>query len=130
MKLNPALLVVALWLPLIGTSAAQEPIRTQTLCGWYQNPSPANFYLTDRMGQWTIGTQGGHQAEGDMPEFKASQWVEYVPNGGKGYGCACITGSVNTQTHEVLRIDTARVRPISVCRKDKALPPMVYPPKE
>ena len=27
-------------------------------CGWWDNPSPGNVWLTDRQGQWTIAIQG------------------------------------------------------------------------
>jgi hypothetical protein len=91
----------------------------ETRCGWFSNPTPANAWLIDRDGEWTIGVQGGHQAEGDWPDFKPSQWVE--TNVHYGYGCACLRVNVNKQTHEVMEIKSARARPLSQCRRDPAL---------
>lgn len=28
-------------------------------CGWVDNPTPANWWLTDRDGEWVIGVPGG-----------------------------------------------------------------------
>ncbi|MBL7685903.1 MAG: DUF4087 domain-containing protein, partial [Deltaproteobacteria bacterium] len=39
--------------------------KYETRCGWIDNPTPANWDLTDRDRTWTIGVQGGVQAEGD-----------------------------------------------------------------
>ena len=30
-------------------------IRQQTRCGWIDNPTPANWWLTDGYGEWIIG---------------------------------------------------------------------------
>ena len=91
----------------------------ETRCGWFSNPTPANAWLYDRAGEWTIGVQGGHQAEGDWPDFKSNQWVR--TNGNYGYGCACFQLRVDRQTHNVLEIKSARPRPLSQCRHDPAL---------
>jgi len=93
--------------------------RVETRCGWFSNPTPGNAWLDDRDGQWVIGTQGGHQAEGDWPEFKANQWVR--TNGNYGYGCACMNVVVNHKTSYVLEIKSARARPLAACRKDPSL---------
>lgn len=88
-------------------------------CGWFSNPTPANASLFDRDGEWVVAVQGGHQAEGDWPEFGPGQWVE--TNIHYGHGCACLQVKANRETREVLEIARARPRPLSDCRKDKAL---------
>lgn len=90
-----------------------------TRCGWVLNPTPANAWLLDREAEWSIGTQGGPQAEGDWPTFKPSQWVE--TNGHYGYGCACMRVVADSTTHEVTVIQSARAQSLSVCRKDRSL---------
>src|SRR5262245_20967552 len=30
-------------------------------CGWVDNPTPSNWWLVDRDGEWEIGLQGGYQ---------------------------------------------------------------------
>lgn len=93
----------------------------ETRCGWFSNPTPANIWLYDRDGEWTIGVQGGYQVEGDWPwpHFKRGQWVN--TNNNYGYGCVCMQLRVNKETHQVLEIKTARSRPLATCRKDRSL---------
>jgi hypothetical protein len=40
----------------------------ETRCGWLQNPTPANWWLTDRDGTWTISAQG---------DIKQEEWTIY-----------------------------------------------------
>jgi hypothetical protein len=90
-----------------------------TRCGWFENPSPANVTLTDRDGEWLIGMQGGHQADGDWPRFRKSEWV--ATNGSYGHGCACLKVIADPKTREVKQIVSAKARPLKACRGDKAL---------
>lgn len=76
--------------------------------------------MHDRDGEWTIGIQGGHQAEGVWPTFKSSEWVR-TGNGSAGYGCVCMRVYADAESREVARVVSARVRPLSACRKDPAL---------
>lgn len=100
--------------------ARVPPVKQfETRCGWYSNPTPANASLHDRDGQWIIGVQGGYQAEGVRPSFKSGQWV--ATNGHYGHGCACLRVRVNRETHEVIEIESARARPLAVCRRDRSL---------
>jgi hypothetical protein len=93
----------------------------ETRCGWFSNPTPANIWLYDRDGDWTIGVQGGYQVQGDWdwPYFKRGQWVKTNVN--YGYGCACLRLRVDRETREVLEIKSARARPLEVCRRDRSL---------
>ena len=94
----------------------------ETRCGWFSNPTPANIWLYDRGGEWTIGVQGGYQVEADWdwPSFKPRQWV--VTNAGDhGYGCACLQLRVNKKTHEVIEIKSSRARTLAACRQDRGL---------
>ncbi|WEN16922.1 DUF4087 domain-containing protein [Rhodanobacter sp. AS-Z3] len=91
----------------------------QQRCGWFENPTPGNATLTDRDGEWEIASQGGHQADGDWPEFTDAQWVE--TNGHYGYGCACLSVRSDPQTHAILSIAKATARPLAICRRDQSL---------
>ena len=102
-----------------GAAGAHGSHEAETRCGWFSNPTPANASLHDRDDEWIIAVQGGHQAEGDWPEFGPKQWVE--TNGHHGYGCACLTVRVDRESHKVLEIMSARARPLSACRRDRAL---------
>lgn len=112
-------MLVCLSLLILPLAALAAP-KAETRCGWFDNPTPGNAWLTDAAGEWIIGTQGGHQAEGDWPEFKASQWV-HTNGGSYGHGCACITGTFNAENHSVAIITKAKAKPLSACRKDKTL---------
>ena len=103
------------------SGASNAPVTTlsETRCGWFSNPTPANASLHDRDAEWIIGVQGGHQADGDWPEFGSRQWVK--TNGHYGYGCACMRVQTNGKTHEVSMIESAQARALSACRKDAAL---------
>jgi Protein of unknown function (DUF4087) len=88
----------------------REPASTdfETRCGWFCNPTPANVWLFDRDGKWTIEEQGGYQVDGawDRPVFKSRQWV-MTNTGGYGYGCACLKVRVNKETRDVLEIKSS-----------------------
>lgn len=94
--------------------------KTENRCGWYENPTPGNHWLTDKDGEWTLGTQGGFQAEGDYPpEFSDAQWIK--TNGNYGYGCACLRVETDKKEMRILKVVSATARPLSACRNDKAL---------
>ncbi len=99
---------------------SDEP-RFETRCGWFVNPTPANIWLYDREGEWTIAVQGAYQLESEWegPDFKPGQWVK--TNGNYGYGCACMQIQVDKETHRVLAVKDARARPLSACRRDRSL---------
>jgi hypothetical protein len=94
-------------------------VASETRCGWFANPTPANAWLNDADGEWIIAVQGGFQAEGDWPDFKPSQWIE--TNVHYGYGCACMKATTDKAAMHVVNILKAWPRPLSACRKDKAL---------
>jgi hypothetical protein len=112
------LMTCALWMLASGCYAA-APAKPETRCGWFENPSPGNAWLHDRDGEWTIAIQGTYEARGDWPRFKDSQWVPV--NRSYGYGCACIRAVVDAKTSQVVRIISAKARPLGACRRDRAL---------
>jgi hypothetical protein len=101
------------------TATDTQP-KAATRRGWFQNPTPGNAWLTDKDAQWIIGIQGGHQAEGDWPDFNGRHWVS--TNRSYGYGCACMKLVVDAQSREVQRIVSSAVRPLKACRQDPTLP--------
>ena len=113
--------IALLLITLTATSQAGAPSAEKLLtrCGWFENPTPANAWLTDKDGEWVIGVQGGHQADGDWPEFKDSQWVK--TNVYYGYGCACFNLVADAKTHQVSKIISARGVSLKQCRKDRSL---------
>lgn len=100
--------------------ASSPPPDAVTRCGWFDNPTPGNATLTDRDGEWTVGQQGGHQAVGDWPKFKAGQWVR-TGAGSAGYGCVCLKVKADAALQAISVIVSSRTQSLGVCRKDKAL---------
>lgn len=95
---------------------------TERRCGWLRNPTPANWWLVDRDGSWTISTQGGRSARGmeKIPDLSRSQYV--TTNGSYGYACACMDVDANSKTMRITTIYRAKQLPLSTCRRDPALP--------
>ena len=109
---------------LVFALAAASPIprAPEKRCGWLINPTPANWWLRDRQGEWELGVQGGYQAPGkdELPDMSARGWVE--TNGSYGYGCACLTVTTDKRTMRVTRVISGRPVPLRQCRADRRLP--------
>jgi len=101
------------------TAIVEAQSRVELRCGWFSNPTPANAWLIDREGEWTIGIQGGYQADGDWPDIPENQWVE--TNGHHGYGCGCVKATVDRKEQRVIKIVSSYGRSLAACRKDPAL---------
>jgi hypothetical protein len=111
------LAAAAACLTLIATPAAAEK-----RCGWLVNPTPANWWLNDRDGQWILSVQGRGGAPGfdDLPDMSLRGWVRTGP-GSYGHGCACLDLTVDRGSKRVLRIASATPLPLAACRNDPAL---------
>lgn len=114
---------LALIIVLLATPALAAP---ETRCGWWDNPTPANTWLTDADGEWTVGTQGADQAEWaedattpGKETFSKSQWVS--TNGHYGYGCACVKADFDVKEKRVTYIHRLRAKPLSACNNDAKL---------
>jgi hypothetical protein len=114
-----SLLCVASLAHTVQAQAGKETAASQRRCGWWENPTPGNAWLNDRDGSWIVGSQGGHQAEGDWPSFTDAQWVR--TNGYYGYGCACLRVAADANTQQVQQILSAVAKPLAACRVDRNL---------
>lgn len=114
-------MIASLLLAAILAAAAPESPGTERRCGWLQNPTPANYWLVDRDGEWTISSQGGFHAEGwdEMSDMTARGWVH--TNGSYGYGCACLTVTTDRAEMRITRILSATPLPLRRCRRDRRL---------
>lgn len=99
--------------------AKPAPMTPQRICGWFENPTPANAWIIDRRGEWEIAIQSGHQASGDGPEFDSAHWIE--TNFHYGYGCACLAAVLDMPHGQVMSVLHAVSRPIAACRSDSSL---------
>ncbi len=116
--LRNALLTVSL----VMIAALPSVGAVEKRCGWLDNPTPANWWLTDADGRWIIGIQGSYQAQGidKIPDFKPSQYVK--TNGYHGYTCACMNVTTNSNLSQIRRIYSVKPLKLSQCRQDPNLP--------
>lgn len=107
---------------LVAGHAVAKPPKPQMRCGWFINPTPGNAWLIDPDAQWTVGLQGGHQAEGPWPDPPTKRdWVTHEGDPrGYGYGCACLKVVTGFDT-SIVRILSAQGKPLAACRRDRAL---------
>lgn len=103
-------------------AAAAPAEAAERRCGWIDNPTPANWWLTDREGEWTLSIQGGYQADGmdTMPDMSTRGWVE--TNGSYGHGCGCMTVVTDRKAKRIIRVISAAPVPLRQCRADRTLP--------
>jgi hypothetical protein len=105
-----------------GGKPSASSAATARRCGWLHNPTPGNWWLVDRDGEWVLAAQGGRQAAGmeEMPDMSEAGWQEV--NGHYGYGCACLTITADPATREVAAVAAPEPKPLAICRADRALP--------
>ena len=103
------------------------PATAETRCGWFTNPTPANVFLDDAHGGWTLSAQG----RGGVPGFddawaaegSPAEWVQMSP-AGYGYGCGCVEGEFGpVGSQQVLAVRRYWHRPLAACADDPALEP-------
>ena len=110
-------------LPLLLVLLAGSAQAAERRCGWLANPTPRNFWLNDRDGEWMLSVQGGESAEGmeALPDMVNRQWVR--TNGYYGYGCACLVVETDRAAMRILRVVSAEQLPLARCRADRGLRP-------
>lgn len=102
--------------------AAPAYAAPRNICGWIDNPTPMNWWISDAKQEWAISTQGSDAAENieAIPDMSGNQWVP--TNGHYGFGCACISADTDAVNKRITRIHSFTQRPLSRCESDKALP--------
>jgi hypothetical protein len=93
-------------------------------CGWLENPSPSNWYLTDADSSWILmqSSEQEPSASIDIPVFQEEKGWFVKTGGSSGYGCACLSVTVNKKTNRVLTASQGKMLPIKTCKDDKKLP--------
>ena len=88
-------------------------------CGWLSNPTPSNWWLTDKDATWVIGAQGGYQVSDEsydhLPQFPENRTYWKKTNGFYGYGCACLRVKVDRKEERVLEIKSGQALPLAKC---------------
>jgi len=112
------MIYVALLAGLLASPASTSERR----CGWLQNPTPANWSIIDRDGEWLIGAQGGYQSPGidNIPDLTSREWTS--TNGSYGYGCACMKVTTDKGKRRITNISWVKQLPLRECRNDRRLP--------
>jgi len=85
-------------------------------CGTLINPTPSNWWLNDRDGEWNIAEQGGRAAKNmdRIPDVPDRQWIK--TNGSYGYTCACMNVEVDRRAMNITSILSVKLRPLRACR--------------
>ena len=98
--------------------------QAETRCGWINNPTPGNYWITDNAGDWIISSQGGYEATGAELTYPADYSENYVhTNGSYGYWCGCVSASTNTDDFKkIVEIFSSSALPLAQCLSDKNLP--------
>jgi len=107
---------------LLAAQACAGAALAETRCGWIVNPTPRNWWLDDKDGQWIMLTQGDERDPGmeRLPDLSGRDFVR--TNGvDYGYACGCMAGDFDAKTKLVVKIASFKQKPLSACRKDKSL---------
>ena len=93
-------------------------------CGWLENPTPGNWWLTDADDTWIIAAQGGYSVDDDAwDKIGDISEKEYVAtNGSYGYACACLSVTVDKQDKRILKVHSFKQLPLKKCKDDRSLP--------
>lgn len=97
-------------------------VAAENRCGWLENPTPGNWWLTDKDASWTLMTQGEESRDevmDNLPPFDETQYV--ASNGNYGYGCACLKVDVDRADERIVRVYSGKTIPLSRCENDKSL---------
>jgi len=101
------------------------PLNTQAAenrCGWVDNPTPGNWWITDRDDTWFISKMGDFQIDQKSMQYLKPSQKEYVKtNGNYGYFCACLTVDVDKKNKRIVKIYKSEQLPIDRCANDAAL---------
>ncbi len=123
-KAMGAVVAIGLAVPMMLAAAQAGPEASVRRCGWLENPTPGNWWLTDQNGQWVLATQGAPQPTPDpmdaIPDISTHDYVK--TNGEYGYACACLEGQFDEATKGVLKVTAFKQLPLQACRTDKKLP--------
>ncbi len=117
--------VIGILILLTSVIAPQHLSATENRCGWYSNPTPANYWLDDADNSWTLSIQGDFHADNffDLPASNfdfGDQWISRGPTS-YGYGCACVKGDFNHETSEAIRVESVKPLPLDRCYADPNL---------
>jgi hypothetical protein len=107
---------------LVLLALAQTATAAENRCGWLQNPTPGNWWLTDRDAIWTLRDQGSEEEPDGMdliPDLSTREFRK--TNGNYGEACACMVVETDAGRERISKILSFRQLPLSRCDRDKSL---------
>ncbi|NBN77092.1 DUF4087 domain-containing protein [Microvirga tunisiensis] len=121
-----ALALLPLLLPL-SLAAGVAEAAPETRCGWVVNPTPGNWWLTDRDGDWILATQGSDAEALGMENIGDISAGDYkAVNGPYGYACGCmkVETEVSGEGRRITVVYSFKQGKLAQCARDKTLPPV------
>lgn len=108
---------------LVVFSATAAMAAPENRCGWVVNPTPGNWWLTDRDATWIMASQGSDEGAVGMENIGDISAGDYVAsNGNYGYACGCMKVETDAASERILAVYSFKQLPISKCERDKSLP--------
>lgn len=82
---------------LLAATLSTSAQAAERRCGWLENSSPSNWYLTDADSSWILmeSSEQEPSASIDLPSFREEKGWFVKTVGSSGYGCACLSVTVN-----------------------------------
>lgn len=124
LKMTKQRLKIMMAVGLLAASLSNGAQADERRCGWLENPSPSNWYLTDADTSWILMEQNEQEPNLsiELPSFREEKGWFVKTGGSSGYGCACLSVTVNKKTERVLTASKGKMLPIKTCKNDKKLP--------
>lgn len=99
---------------------AFSAMSAEKRCGWLVNPTPANLWLIDGTGTWTISIQGtGFIDEDSMDKMPTIDEKEFVrTNGNYGFSCVCLSVRVDKEKSSIRNIYGGEQLLLKQCLED------------
>lgn len=117
--MNSAVLCATLLL----MSMPMATLAAEKRCGWLENPTPANLWLIDAEGEWTISIQGSGFIDQDapdrLPEIDDQEFVR--TNYNYGFSCVCLQVETDRSRMEITRVFSGEQLLLKQCLEDPAL---------
>lgn len=112
------------------TMISLQANATEKRCGWLENPTPGNLWLTDSDGSWGILMQGRDTVLSDDEVDKVGAAMknkqEYVrTNRSYGFSCACMDVNTQAQSKMIIAVHHAEQLPLKTCLEDTAITPKI-----
>lgn len=101
---------------------SHQALSKEVICGWIDNPSPGNQWVTDSRGTYFIARQGAAQANG-VDLIQPKEELGFVrKNGDYGYSCGCLVVDLATDySKQIIKVYSYRQKKLDVCKGDRKL---------